>query len=231
LLASPLVWAGDHELISQGREVDIERHLVPGKYVLFDFFAPWCAPCRIIKPHIGALADRLPDTLAVREVDVIDWDSPVARQYGISVLPFLKLYGPTGEMLAEGDAERVLTELERRIGAAGVAPPRDPNPKRSPVAWVVGIGLIVAAVVVVRRLTRIGRGIAGAGEEAPPEAAQDLDSPEVWFAVIDGSLDGPFSAERLAGLEREKRIDRSSRVRRRGDASWRTAADVLDELD
>jgi thiol-disulfide isomerase/thioredoxin len=229
LLAGTGAGAAEPELISQGRRVDIEAHLVPGKLVLFDFFADWCAPCRIIKPHIKDLAVQYPENLAVREIDVINWDSPVAKQYGISVLPHLKLYGPDGSLLAEGDTQRVMVELERRLGGGAVAPPRIVRRSSSPVMWVVLIGVAVVGVVTFRRLTARDR-------PAPPPAGAEYSEPssdpefrEIWFVVIGESLDGPFSLVQLADLLSKKLIDGSARLRRRGDATWRTVADVLDE--
>jgi len=221
--------AADPELISQGRRVDIEAHLVPGKLVLFDFYADWCAPCRIIKPRIKDLAVQYPDKLAVREIDVINWDSPVAQQYGISALPHLKLYGPGGSLLAEGDTQRVMVELDRRLGGGAAAPPKIVRRSSSPVMWVVLVGLAVVGVVTIRRLTAPGRSRppdAGVGNAEP---SSDPESRELWFAVVGGSLDGPFSLEQLADFRSKKLIDGSSRVRRRGDAKWRIVTDVLDE--
>ncbi len=225
------VGAADLELISQGRRVDIGARLVPGKHVLFDFFADWCAPCRIIKPHIKDLAVRYPDRLAVREIDVINWDSPVAQQYGISVLPHLKLYGPDGSLLAEGDAQRVMAELDRRLGGGSAAPPRIARRSSSPVVWVVLIGLAVMGVVTFRRLMVPGRSgppPAGVGNAEPSFEAESLES---WFAVVSGSLAGPFSMGELADLHSKKLIEGTSRIRRRGDAKWRILTDVLDEND
>jgi hypothetical protein len=52
-------------------------------------------------------------------------------------------------------------------------------------------------------------------------------SPQIWFAVVQGSLDGPYSVEQLAGLRRSGALEGSARVRRRGDATWRTLDDVV----
>jgi hypothetical protein len=62
------------------------------------------------------------------------------------------------------------------------------------------------------------------------EAASPADSAAIWFAVVGASLDGPFTLDQLAELRSKKLIEETSRVRRRGDASWRTAADVLEEF-
>ena len=42
------------------------------------------------------------------EVREIDWESPVARQYNLRSIPHFKIYGPDGEMVAEGDEARAM---------------------------------------------------------------------------------------------------------------------------
>jgi thiol-disulfide isomerase/thioredoxin len=94
---------GDVAVIARGENVEIDPHLAAGKYTLIDFYADWCPNCRRVGPVLDDLARRRPD-LAVRKINIVSWDSPVARQYGITVLPHLKLYGPHGELLAEDDS-------------------------------------------------------------------------------------------------------------------------------
>lgn len=235
MLIGSIGGAADIEHISQGRRVEIERHLVPGKLVLFDFYADWCMPCRVIKPQIKDLASRFSDRLAVREIDVINWDSPVARQYGIGSLPHLKLFGPEGSLLAEGDVRHVMTVLDRRLTGVGGGPLDVSRSSPSPVTWVVLIGLVIVAVVSFRRLAAAGRPQTRSGDMGhrtpTAEAATGHGSPEIWFAVVGASLDGPFSVEQLAELRRKKLIEDASRVRRRGDATWKTAADVLEAFE
>jgi thiol-disulfide isomerase/thioredoxin len=222
--------AADIELISQGREVVLTEHLVPGKLVLFDFYADWCAPCKIIEPHIDRLAELHPDRLAVRKIDVIDWSSPVNRQYGIVSLPHLKLFGPRGDLLAEGDANRVLEELGARLGgdSSVMLVPRS-GPSAS-LVWTVLAALVLIAVVLVRRRRApevVATGYAqGSRSGVGPDAA---DASRIWFAVIQGSLEGPFLVGELAELRRRKQLEDNARVRRRGDAAWRTLRDVIEE--
>jgi thiol-disulfide isomerase/thioredoxin len=227
----PSASAEEPKLISQGRRVDLEEHLVPGKMMLFDFYADWCAPCRVIKPRIRELANRYPDVLAVREVDVVDWDSPVARQHRILQLPHLKLFGPDGRLISEGDPQRVMARLVRRLGEPSSSAAPAPPEARSPVIWVVLVGLAVVGVVTWRRLTGGGRRYRRAvtGEVVPAGAGETGDSPPIWFAVVDGSLEGPLTIDGLAELRRQRRVDGSSRVRRRGDATWRQLRDVIDD--
>jgi thioredoxin 1 len=197
---------------------------VPGKLVLVDFYADWCAPCRYLNPRLEQMAEQHPERLAVRTVDVINWDSPVARQYGISRLPHLVLFSAGGELLAEGGADRVMPELRSQLGGGTELTPR-PGGGRSgvpAVVWTVGLAVVATAVYLIRRKP--------ASRDVAPAVAGSTEggSPRIWLTVVEGSLDGPFSVDQLDELRARKLLDANARVRRRGDASWSRLEDVLD---
>jgi thiol-disulfide isomerase/thioredoxin len=96
--------------ISYGEEVRLADYLVPGKTTVFDFFSEYCGPCRRLSPRLEKLHQARED-IAVVKVDInrpdvkgIDWHSPVAQEFGLESIPHLKVYGPDGKLLAEGDA-------------------------------------------------------------------------------------------------------------------------------
>ncbi len=93
----------DVRVITHGQEVELAGNVVEGKYTVFDFYAPWCPPCRVVGPALERLAERRTD-LAIRKVDIVDWTMPVAAQYKIVSLPYLIVYDPAGRRMAEGDA-------------------------------------------------------------------------------------------------------------------------------
>lgn len=107
---------GDVKVIAHGEKVDLAAHLAAGKTTVFDFYAPWCPPCRVLGPALERLAAAQPDRFAVRKVDIVDWTTPVVDQHGIEALPHLILYDATGRMAAEGD--QVYPELQRLFGDA-----------------------------------------------------------------------------------------------------------------
>ncbi len=76
---------------------DAELTPVSGKVTVFDFWAPWCLPCKDLDNRLMDLLRRFPD-LAVRKVNVVDWDTPIARHYLTDVvsLPYVKVYGTDG---------------------------------------------------------------------------------------------------------------------------------------
>ena len=92
----------DVELISRGQPVDLRSHLTSGKVTVFDFYADWCGPCRQVAAAMNAIMKEEP-RIALRKIDVIDWDTPVARQHlkRVPQLPFVVVYGPDGKLLAK----------------------------------------------------------------------------------------------------------------------------------
>jgi thiol-disulfide isomerase/thioredoxin len=121
LLADDTHAKGDKPIhISHGDEVKLADYLVTGKTTVFDFYSEYCGPCRAIGPRLEKLHETRAD-IAVVKVDInrpdtkgIDWQSPVAREFGLESIPHFKVYGPDGKLRAEGDPayEMVMGWLE-----------------------------------------------------------------------------------------------------------------------
>jgi len=79
--------------------------LKANKPVLVDFWAEWCAPCRMLTPTVEAIAQQFSDTAVVLKLNVDD-NPATAGQYGIKGIPTLILF-------REGK------EVERVVGATG----------------------------------------------------------------------------------------------------------------
>ena len=65
--------------------------LQSAKPVLVDFWAEWCAPCRMLGPTIDAIAEQFSETAGVVKVNVDD-NTATAQRYGIKGIPTLILF-------------------------------------------------------------------------------------------------------------------------------------------
>lgn len=77
-----------------------------GKYTVFDLFADWCGPCKLIDAHLKKVTGERTD-VAVRKLNVVDFDSPLARQMGedFDALPFVVVYTPKGKRIEISGAD------------------------------------------------------------------------------------------------------------------------------
>jgi thiol-disulfide isomerase/thioredoxin len=108
------------ELSREGEDVPaLEKHLVAGKVMLFDFYAVWCAPCRKIDAHVAAVLAKRND-VAVRKLNVVSWDTPLAARYlkTVTDLPYVVVYGKDGRRV-RAVAGLDLAALDRAIAEAG----------------------------------------------------------------------------------------------------------------
>lgn len=78
--------------ISNVSDKDFEETVLKAeKTVLVDFWAVWCAPCKMIVPSIEALAQTYKEELKVVKLNV-DENMQTASKYGVMSIPTLLLF-------------------------------------------------------------------------------------------------------------------------------------------
>ena len=110
LLASPtLLSGGAVNGANPGQELDLKAQLRPGRTNIVDFFSKYCPPCMRISPLLEDLGKKRSD-LQIVKVDInrpgvtgIDWQSPLAKQFGLQSIPHFKIYDGSGKLVKEGD--------------------------------------------------------------------------------------------------------------------------------
>src|SRR5438034_5500277 len=98
-----------------GQQVDLPSLMAPGKITIVDFYAEWCGPCRRISPQLEQLAKTDPDVILLK-IDVVNWNTPVIRQFGITSVPNMRVLDRSGKQL--GDATHDVTLMMQRVEQA-----------------------------------------------------------------------------------------------------------------
>ncbi len=86
--------------------------------VLVDFWAEWCAPCRMLAPTLEELASELGDAVKFVKVNV-DEDSELAGEFGVMSIPTLLLFRegePVERILGVLPREQLKGKIEDHIG-------------------------------------------------------------------------------------------------------------------
>ncbi len=100
-------------LVSDGSRVgSLDSLRVAGKYTVFDVYAEWCMPCRTMDDVLHELVAKR-DDVAIRRLNFVSWDSPLALQMEgkVKALPHLVIYAPDGtSQVVEGSNPKKLKE-------------------------------------------------------------------------------------------------------------------------
>ena len=67
------------------------NQLTKGKLVLVDFWAEWCAPCRMMAPILNEVANELPEGSYVGKIDIEQYQS-MAQRFNVRNIPTLILF-------------------------------------------------------------------------------------------------------------------------------------------
>lgn len=98
------------ELTDSNFSSTLETASVP---LMVDFWAPWCAPCKLIAPFVEEMAGEYDGRLQVGKVN-IDENPGVAAQFNIRAIPTL-LFFRGGEVVDILRAAVPKDQLQRKI--------------------------------------------------------------------------------------------------------------------
>jgi len=84
--------------------------------VLVDFWAVWCGPCKMIAPHVAALAQEFAGRAIVAKLNV-DENPRVAQQYGIMGIPTLLIFSG-GRVVDQAIGAQPASVLRQRLARA-----------------------------------------------------------------------------------------------------------------
>ncbi|WP_018341765.1 thioredoxin domain-containing protein [Cytophaga aurantiaca] len=71
--------------------VEFQKLLLTDKYVLVDFYATWCGPCKQMEPDLEDIAETMKDKVVVIRIDV-DKNPTISKHFEIESLPTLQIY-------------------------------------------------------------------------------------------------------------------------------------------
>ena len=100
-------------------DANFDETLVENQYVLVDFWAEWCGPCRQIAPTIKDLANDYQGRIAVAKLDV-DANPQTAMKYRVMSIPTIILFKngqPLEVMVGAQPKSSFVAKLDKHVPA------------------------------------------------------------------------------------------------------------------
>ena len=90
--------------------------------VLVDFWAEWCAPCRMLAPTVDSVAEKYAGRARVVKLNV-DFNPNVSQKYGIKGIPTLILFkgGKEEERVVGATSKEAISRLLDKHVQSGAA--------------------------------------------------------------------------------------------------------------
>ncbi len=91
--------------------------------VLVDFWAAWCAPCRMLAPTVEAVAEKYANAARVMKLNVDDNPS-ISQRYGIKGIPTLILFknGREEERVVGATSKEAISRMiDKHVSGASVS--------------------------------------------------------------------------------------------------------------
>nr|WP_037487636.1 thioredoxin TrxA [Snodgrassella alvi] len=106
-----------NDLILNVTDADFEKEVLQSQLpVLLDFWAPWCAPCKMIAPILESIAPEYQGKLKIVKINVEE-NSQTPAKFGIRQIPTLLII-KNGEAAATKVGTLSKGQLEAFINAS-----------------------------------------------------------------------------------------------------------------
>lgn len=112
------------EHVTDATDTNFEQDVLGSdKPVLVDFWAAWCAPCRMLAPTVDAVAEKYAGSASVVKLNV-DENPGVSQRYGIKGIPTLILFkdGKEAERVVGATSKEAISKMiDKHIATSATA--------------------------------------------------------------------------------------------------------------
>ena len=113
-----------NEHVTEVSDSSFEKDVLQSaKPVLVDFWAAWCAPCRMLEPTVDAIAEKYAATASVVKVNV-DENPSISQRFGIKGIPTLILFkaGKEEERVVGATSKEAISRMiDKHVAGAATA--------------------------------------------------------------------------------------------------------------
>ena len=94
-----------------------EKEVIQSKQpVIVDFWAPWCAPCRVLSPIVEELASSFGEKVKFMKCNVVE-NPVIPTQYGIMAIPNLMFFknGSVAHQIVGVESKSILEKAIKNL--------------------------------------------------------------------------------------------------------------------